>query len=77
MAALRRAQIYQSKAKHLRDLAKAAKTVVARRELEDLAIHYEELAEHVAMLERFRIARSLSSDGGNEGRHISYSESVA
>jgi hypothetical protein len=54
MSELRQAQIYQNKAKHLRDLAKAAKTAVARRELEDLAIHYEELAEHVAVLERFR-----------------------
>jgi hypothetical protein len=51
---LARAQIYQSKAKRLRDLAKVAKTAVARRELEDLAIHYELLAEHVAVLERFR-----------------------
>ncbi|MEA2781646.1 MAG: hypothetical protein QOK29_3190 [Rhodospirillaceae bacterium] len=34
-------------------MAKTAKTAVARRELEDLAIHYEDLAEHVAVLERF------------------------
>jgi hypothetical protein len=54
MSEIGRAQIYQSKAKRLRDLAKVAKTAVARRELEDLAIHYELLAEHVAVLERFR-----------------------
>jgi hypothetical protein len=53
MSELGRAQMYQNKAKRLRDLAKGAKTAVARRELEDLAVHYEELAEHVVVLERF------------------------
>jgi hypothetical protein len=53
MSQLERAQIYRAKAERFRQMAKTAKTAVARRELEDLAIHYEDLAEHVAVLERF------------------------
>lgn len=45
--------MYLNKAKRLFEIAKAAQTVIARRELEDLALHYEALAEYVALLERF------------------------
>jgi hypothetical protein len=50
----RRAQTYREEAKRFLKMAKAAETAAARRELEDLAIRYEELAEHVELLERFR-----------------------
>ncbi|MEA2782219.1 MAG: hypothetical protein QOK29_3763 [Rhodospirillaceae bacterium] len=53
MPELPRSQIYQDRAKRLFETAEAAQTVIARRELEDLAVHYEALAEYVALLERF------------------------
>lgn len=54
MLKLSRAQTYPEEAKRFLNMAKTAKTAAARRELEDLAIRYEELAEHVELLERFR-----------------------
>jgi hypothetical protein len=53
MLELRRSQIYLNRAKRLFETAKVAQTVIARRELEELAVHYEALAEYVALLERF------------------------
>jgi hypothetical protein len=53
MLQLDRAQSYREEAKRFLEMAKAAETAAARRELEDLAIRYEELAECVDLLERF------------------------